>query len=166
MGYNPIETYLEEAEELLADIEQSALNLGAEDSRVEMVNRLFRAFHTLKGSGAMCGLRSVADFTHHVESLLDKVREGTVTFSPALTELVLAAADQIKRLLAAEQGGRPADVEATRTLIKRVEELSDMPPGAACPPVVGAASDLQDRSRAERTSPSGETGQTWRRPAR
>ena len=107
MGYDPVQTFLQEAEELLADIEQSALNLGVEETRVETVNRLFRAFHTIKGSGAMCGLRTVADFTHHVEGLLDRVREGAVAVSSELTDLVLAAADQIKMVLAAEQGGKP-----------------------------------------------------------
>lgn len=141
MGYNPIETYLQEAEELLADIEQSALNLGAEDTRLEMVNRLFRAFHTIKGSGAMCGLRTVADFTHHVESLLDRVREGTVTLSPELTDVVLAAADQIKRLLAAEQGGKAVDAESSRALIERVEELSEMPLGPASPSALSAGAE-------------------------
>lgn len=154
MGYNPIETYLQEAEELLADIEQSALNLGAEDTCVETVNRLFRAFHTIKGSGAMCGLRTVADFTHHVESLLDRVREGTVTLSPELTDVILAAADQIKRLLAAEQNGKPVDAESTRTLIERVEELSDMPPDPGCLP--------GDRPALEKTPPNEGTRQTWR----
>lgn len=154
MAYNPIETYLQEAEELLADIEQSALTLGAEDTCVETVNRLFRAFHTIKGSGAMCGLRTVADFTHHVESLLDRVREGTVTVSPELTDVVLAAADQIKRLLAAEQGGKPVDAESTRTLIERVEELSDMPPGPGCL--------AANRPPCEETSPHQGTRQTWR----
>ncbi|MGA2117973.1 MAG: Hpt domain-containing protein [Bryobacteraceae bacterium] len=107
-GYNPVETFFQEADELLAGIEQSALSLGAEGGTVEIVNQLFRAFHTIKGSGAMCGLDAVAGFTHHVESLLDGVREGAVPVSPKLAELVLKARDHIRGLLEAEQGGRPA----------------------------------------------------------
>src|ERR1017187_614436 len=125
MQHNPVETFLQEAEELLAEIEQSALSLGSGERSEETINRLFRAFHTIKGSGAMCGLHQVAGFTHHVESLLDRVREGAVTVSPGLADLVLAAADQIKMLLAAETGGEAVAAGSSEKLIGKIAELSD-----------------------------------------
>ncbi len=125
MEYNPVQTFLTEAEELLANIEQSALSLGEDESPAEAVNQLFRAFHTIKGSGAMCGLVQVSGFTHHVETLLDRVRGGGVAVSPELSDLVLAAADQIKLLLAVEQGGKPVAPESNQRLIDRISELSD-----------------------------------------
>src|ERR1017187_322801 len=121
MQHNPVETFLQEAEELLAEIEQSALSLGSGERSEETINQLFRAFHTIKGSGAMCGLDAVAGFTHHVESLLDKVREGAVPVSPALTGLVLQARDHIKILLGAAQGGAVPQGSSER-LIAAVEE--------------------------------------------
>ena len=130
MEYNPVQTFLTEAEELLANIEQSALSLGEDESPSEAVNQLFRAFHTIKGSGAMCGLIQVSGFTHHVETLLDKVREGVLAVSPELGDLVLAAADQIKLMLAVEQGGKPVAAESNQRLIDRISELSD---GAVTP---------------------------------
>src|SRR5690348_18008082 len=48
---NPVQTFLVEAEELLSNIEQSALSLGTDESPAEAINQLFRAFHTIKGSG-------------------------------------------------------------------------------------------------------------------
>jgi two-component system, chemotaxis family, sensor kinase CheA len=125
MEYNPVQTFLAEADELLSNIEQSALSLDGDESPAEAINQLFRAFHTIKGSGAMCGLLQVSAFTHHVETLLDRVREGAVAVSPELSDLVLAAADQIKLLLAAEQGGRPVAAESNQRLIDRISELSD-----------------------------------------
>jgi two-component system, chemotaxis family, sensor kinase CheA len=125
MEYNPVQTFLAEAEELIANIEQSALSLGGEEAPADAVNQLFRAFHTIKGSGAMCGLVQVSGFTHHVETLLDKVREGAVAVSPELSDLVLAAADQIKLLLAVEQGGKPVAPDSNQRLIDRISELSD-----------------------------------------
>jgi two-component system chemotaxis sensor kinase CheA len=123
--YDPVQTFLTEAEELLANIEQSALSLGEDQSPAERVNQLFRAFHTIKGSGAMCGLEKVSGFTHHVETLLDKVREGSLAASPELGDLVLAAADQIKLLLAVEQGGKPVAPDFNQRLIDRISELSN-----------------------------------------
>jgi two-component system chemotaxis sensor kinase CheA len=125
MEYNPVPTFLAEAEDLISNIEQSALSLGGDESPAEAINQLFRAFHTIKGSGAMCGLLQVSAFTHHVETLLEKVREGAVAVSPELSDLVLAAADQIKLLLAVEQGGRPVASGSNQRLIDRIAELSD-----------------------------------------
>ncbi len=134
MEYNPVQTFLAEAEELLSNIEQAALGLAENQSPAEAVNQLFRAFHTIKGSGAMCGLDRVSGFTHHVETLLDKVREGAVPVSPELGDLVLAAADQIKLLLAVEQGGKPVAAESNQRLIERISGLSDSAIGTnQCP---------------------------------
>jgi two-component system chemotaxis sensor kinase CheA len=125
MEYNPVQTFLAEADELISNIEQSALSLGGDESPAEAISQLFRAFHTIKGSGAMCGLVQVSAFTHHVETLLDRVREGAVAVSPELSDLVLAAADQIKLLLAVEQGGKPVAADSNQRLIDRISELSD-----------------------------------------
>jgi two-component system chemotaxis sensor kinase CheA len=143
LEYNPVQTFLTEAEELLSSIEQSALSLGGGESPVEAVNQLFRAFHTIKGSGAMCGLHQVSDFTHHVETLLDRVREGAVAVSPELSDLVLAAADQIKLLLAVEQGGKPVAADSNQRLIDRISELPDAAGSASHPPASLPARDEQ-----------------------
>jgi two-component system chemotaxis sensor kinase CheA len=129
MSYNPVETYLQEAEDLLAQIEHSALSLETGAATGETINELFRAFHTLKGSGAMCGLDSVASFTHHVENLLDRVRAGAIPVSPALSSLTLKARDHIKVLLGVEQGGPPASPGVGDILVSTIEELA-----AAAPP--------------------------------
>ncbi len=118
------DAFLQESEDLLAEIEESALALGGDEASSELINRLFRAFHTIKGSGAMCGFNQVAAFTHHVETMLDKVRSGVVPVSPGLAEAVLAAKDQIKVLLVAEQGGDPVPSGSSEKLIARLGKLS------------------------------------------
>jgi two-component system chemotaxis sensor kinase CheA len=115
------DSFLQEAEDLLAEIQECALGLDDENQSAEIVGRLFRAFHTIKGSGAMFGFDCVCKFTHHVETLLDHVREGRVAVSPQLAELLLAAADEIKRLLAVEPGSAPEPSEERETLIATLE---------------------------------------------
>lgn len=124
MPANPIDTFLQEADDLLAEIEASALSLTADPSGTEAVHQIFRAFHTIKGSGSMFGFEDVSAFTHHVESLLDQVREGMVPVSDELTNVILAAADQIKLLLQAAQGGNPVDAALQDALLARVRQLS------------------------------------------
>jgi two-component system chemotaxis sensor kinase CheA len=124
MEYSPATTYLQETEELLADIEQCALALDEGKPAPELVNQLFRAFHTIKGSGAMCGFDCVAKFTHYVETLLDLARNGAIPVSPRLVELILAAKDQIRLLLAVEQGAGTADNAACEQLVAALQEFS------------------------------------------
>ena len=119
-----VDTFLQECEDLLPEIEECALSLDGESDSAEVVGRLFRAFHTIKGSGAMVGLDHVASFTHHVETLLDGVREGKVAASPRIAELVLASADEIKRLLAVEPDSVPVASEGREALIAELEQFA------------------------------------------
>lgn len=95
----PNHTFLQEADDLLAQIEAITLELRPGEVPGEAINHLFRAFHTIKGSGAMFGFEQVAAFTHHVETVLDQVRSGALAISEELLNLVLASKDQIKALL-------------------------------------------------------------------
>jgi two-component system chemotaxis sensor kinase CheA len=134
MASNPVDVFLQEADDLLVQIEAAALVLSQDPSGGETINEIFRAFHTIKGSGAMFGFDDLAAFTHQVETLLDKVRDGAVPVSGELANVVLAAADHIKLLLIAAQGGAPADGSSQASLLARVRALS-----AGDAPVVQAA---------------------------
>ena len=125
--YNPIETFMQEAEDLLVAIEQSALDVERDPTDGEALNRLFRSFHTLKGSGSMFGFDEVADFTHHVESALDRSREGALPLTPALIALLLSAKDQIKALLAGETGD---DTQRIIAELNALQGLAPSTPGA------------------------------------
>ena len=67
------EAFVEEAHELLAELENSLLELEETPDDKELVGRVFRAMHTIKGSGAMFGFDDIAAFTHEVET---RVRQG------------------------------------------------------------------------------------------
>lgn len=129
MAYDPIETFRQEADELLAEIELAALSLDSGEWSDETIHQLFRAFHTIKGSGAMCGFDSVAAFTHHVESLLDKVREGSLPVSAELTKLILDARDHIRILLNSDPAERAVDRPAE--LVETIHTLLHDPEGVA-----------------------------------
>ncbi len=123
MPFNPFSTFLQEAEELTAEIERCALELSSEEAPEETVHRLFRAFHTIKGSSGMCGLNTLSEFTHHVENILDRVREGTMPVSDELIALILESTDHIKSLLNAEQSGEPLPSGAAKELEDRLALL-------------------------------------------
>lgn len=116
MTPNPVETFLHEAEDLLAQIEEVSVDFDVSDPSTESINQLFRAFHTIKGSGSMFGFDVVAAFTHHVESTLDQVREGTLEMSSELLDLILAARDHIKFLFENPKSTSDSDEAGNRII--------------------------------------------------
>jgi len=117
------ETYRLEALELLSDVEEAILDVEQDSGNAEHVNRLFRAMHTIKGSGAMFGFDDIADFTHHAETVLDKVREGTLPVNKDLIDLILASSDQIRAMLQATDGGAPVDISRSEQIVAGLKAL-------------------------------------------
>jgi len=143
---NPAHTFLQEAEDLLAKIEEIALEVQPGETPGESVHHLFRAFHTIKGSGAMFGFDTVAAFTHHVETVLDKVRDGLVPISRELIDLILASRDQIKNLLEAAQTGGPVPLANGQKLITGLNALlPDKPAEASARPTPAPAAPAAAR---------------------
>ncbi len=99
-----IATYREEAGELLAELETSLLDLEETPDDNDLINRVFRAMHTIKGSGAMFGFDEIASFTHEVETVFDMVRNGKLTVTKRLLDLTLKSRDHISYLLSCPLG--------------------------------------------------------------
>jgi len=93
------ETYKEEANEQLLELETSLLELEETPEDAELIGKAFRAMHTIKGSGAMFGFDDIAGFTHEIETVYDKVREGIIPVTKDLIDLTLMAKDHIKSML-------------------------------------------------------------------
>jgi two-component system chemotaxis sensor kinase CheA len=94
-----LHTYILESRELLEDMEQALLAAGDSADPGEVVNAVFRAMHTIKGSAGLFGLDQVVDFTHVAESVLDEVRAGRCPLDPALVALLLACRDHTAALI-------------------------------------------------------------------
>ncbi|PLX84513.1 MAG: chemotaxis protein CheA [Desulfuromonas sp.] len=103
------EIFREEANELLAELETSLLELEENSGDSELVAQVFRAMHTIKGSGAMFGFDEVAAFTHEVETVFYQVRNGKLQVTKALVDLSLSAKDHIRSLLD-DSGEDPAAI--------------------------------------------------------
>ena len=95
----PKQVYREEAFELLSDLEDALIELEQQPGDLDTVNRIFRAMHTIKGSGAMFGFDEIATFTHTIETVYDLIREGKLSVDEDLISLTLRSCDQIKACL-------------------------------------------------------------------
>lgn len=115
--------FISEAHEQLDTIEQLLLQLEACPDDRELLDALFRCAHTVKGSAGIFGLDKVVAFTHHVETLLDQMREGAVALGPDLSTLLLECKDQVLHLVdsATNDGAdTQADLETRADLITRL----------------------------------------------
>jgi two-component system chemotaxis sensor kinase CheA len=119
------QAFLEEARELLSELESSLLQLEESPDDLEVVGRVFRAMHTIKGSGAMFGFEAISAFTHEVETVYDLVREEKIKVTRPLIDLSLQARDHILALLedeaAVEKGQTRSLVEAFRNFLPVAE---------------------------------------------
>jgi len=106
------EAFLDEAQELLTALESSLLELERNPKDSELIDQVFRALHTIKGSGAMFGFDQIADFTHDIETVFDLVRDGEIPVTKELITLTLTARDQIQALVDAVHGNTPPDEAA------------------------------------------------------
>ena len=111
-GGDPTETFRQEAQELLEQLEQILLDLTRTPDNPDLVDSTFRALHTIKGSGSMFGFDAVAGFTHHVESAFDLVRKGKVAMTVALADIALAGKDHIRNLIERPESADPAEGKA------------------------------------------------------
>lgn len=121
------EAFREEAYELLVELEASLLELEKTPADTDLIGRVFRAMHTIKGSGAMFGFEDVAAFTHDIETLYDLVRNGKAGITKDVIDLTLSACDEIRKMVSGEKiesadaGRAKAITEAFRRSIAGVE---------------------------------------------
>jgi two-component system chemotaxis sensor kinase CheA len=130
-----LETFIVECRELLGDMETALLAVEGADEKDEMINAIFRAAHTIKGSSGLFSLDHVVAFTHAVESVLDKVRAGKLVLADKLVVLLLACCDHIGALIngvaAGELAGTPTLLTAGEPLIAQLRSFLDTPKAAA-----------------------------------
>lgn len=148
-------TFIEEATESLTTIEQCLLQLEEEPGERGLLDALFRCAHTVKGSAGIFGLDDIVGFTHHVETLLDLMREGSVTLTPDISTLLLQACDAIRYLvhIAAHPGDEDSEQLALReALVARLLALThaaDPQPSVVPGEVARAADAISDAAPSE-----------------
>lgn len=127
------EAYKEEAYELLGELETSLLELEEAPEDSDLIGRVFRTMHTIKGSGAMFGFDDIANFTHNVETTFDLVREGKIKVTKELVNLTLSARDYIKDLLDSSSGAGEIDQDKGNKIIDSLQQLLPFAPKKAEP---------------------------------
>lgn len=147
------DTFFEEAQELLDEMEQLLLGLDLDAPDPEHLNAIFRAAHSIKGGAGTFGLDLLQRTTHLLENLLDATRHGELTLRRDIVDIFLETKDMLQDQMDAYRGGEEPDPEAFERICKvlqqlALEEIGDpsaapapAAPAAAAPPEPAVAAD-------------------------
>jgi len=127
-----LQTFTIESLELLQDMEEGLLGLEDDQEPAERINAIFRTAHTIKGSAGLFGLDHIVAFTHVVESVLDRLRDGKLAVSTELVAALLPCCDHITQLIHGVADGQtdedPATSAAGRQLLDGLQPFLNTEP--------------------------------------
>lgn len=120
-----LQTFFEESSEGLEIMETGLLNLDVGTADSEEINTIFRAAHSIKGGSATFGLSAVASFTHHMETLLDELRDGRRDVTQEVVDLLLQSVDCLRELLEAAQNNDEFDAQRIQQTEDEMQRVLD-----------------------------------------
>lgn len=118
------DTFFEEAEELLGDMERHLMELDVDEPDPEQLNAIFRAAHSIKGGAGTFGFLVLQETTHILENLLDHTRRGELTLRRDIVDSFLEAKDMLHDQLDAYRNGAEPDPEAFERICQTLKQLA------------------------------------------
>lgn len=140
MTAEDIKVFLDEAEEMLQAMEDGILVLEKDGENPEKLQEIFRAAHTLKGSSATLGHKRMAEVTHSMENVLDKLRKGKLQVSRAVVDTLFACLDVLQAFKEEIASGEESGV-STEEIMQRLASIDLIDTGdaaAVAQPATGA----------------------------
>ena len=123
-----LQSFFEECSESLDSTERSLLNLELSGDNTDAIDTIFRGAHSIKGASATFAFNDVASFTHAMETLLDRIRDGRKSIIREDVDLLLASVDCVRSMLAAKQSGGDIDAARVNELQVRLKSALDEKP--------------------------------------
>lgn len=139
-----IGVFIDELEEKIQVINDGLLALERDESNQDIIQEIFRAAHTIKGSSGIMGYQNMTSLTHEMENLFDKIRHGEIHVTSEMVNVLFEALDTLKVLRDEVTGdGSGADITAVVEKIKAFVEVSSTTAKAAVPHTTSEAAPVQ-----------------------
>jgi two-component system chemotaxis sensor kinase CheA len=121
--------FLTESQEQLLEINNALLELERGESDAS-VARLFRAVHSMKGMSAAMGYNSVAELSHEMETLFDKLRTGALVVTPVIVDTLFAGADALEQAVSMATANPPEEMDVAGVIqrLNSPSRLRSKPP--------------------------------------
>lgn len=148
-----MEDFLIEAFEMVEQLDQDLVELESNPEDLDLLNRIFRVAHTIKGSSSFLNFDILTSLTHHMEDVLNKARRAELKITPDVMDVVLQSVDLMKALLSAiRDNGTDANSGIDITdIVKKLQEVSGGGSEEGAPAQEASKADSQP---AEQTAPS------------
>lgn len=117
--------FLAEVNELTDSLEKTLIELEENRKDKDLITKIFRAMHTLKGSSGMFGFNVISEFTHNLETIYELLRDGKIEITTNLINVTFAAVDHIKSLLNDPELKNAKNKEENITLLDKIDEITD-----------------------------------------
>ncbi len=119
-----LQDFIVETEEILEALDEKFVELEKDQSNKDLINEIFRAVHTIKGAAGFLGLNQIVDLSHASENVLKKLRDGLLSPSPEITDVILESVDKLKILVDKVKNNdkTPEDIDSLLTKLKKIEE--------------------------------------------
>jgi len=148
--------FLTEAGEMLEGLDVKLVELEGRPDDRDLLNEIFRGFHTIKGGGGFLEATALVELCHRAENLLDHLRNGSLTLTAEMLDVILAATGEVKQMFCQMEGQsmpEPSDPELLRQIEAALEGRlvkAGPPPAAPLPasaPAAGAAASERPQSQ-------------------
>ena len=118
-----VQEFFVESWELIDELDQDLVTLEETPDDADLLNKIFRAAHTLKGSSSFLGFTAISGVTHRVEDIFNKLRKHEMTLAPEVMDVILEAVDRVRKLMEAAQDG--SDGPLVEDILAALGEVSE-----------------------------------------
>ncbi|QWV97241.1 chemotaxis protein CheA [Geomonas nitrogeniifigens] len=120
-----LDGFLAETTELLEKLDDDLISLEKSPEDADLMNRIFRSIHTVKGASSFLGFDMLVKVTHKTEDVLNRLRKVELTLTPEIMDVILEAVDLVKTLVADIKGGDIIERDLEGTIAKLIPYLSE-----------------------------------------
>jgi two-component system chemotaxis sensor kinase CheA len=141
-----LDSFLIETQEILDTLDQDLMQLESQAENFDLLNSVFRSFHTIKGTSSFMGFEQITEITHHAEDILNKLRKAELKVNAEIVDALLEVYDWLKMLLKKAQAGdlEPVDYSKTMDKLTKIGHPDAAPKVVAATPVAATTSTVPD----------------------
>lgn len=154
-----VESFLIESKEIIDSLDTDLIDLEKNPADEELLNKVFRAFHTIKGAAGFLNLTKLTSLTHRSEDLLNKLRKKEMVLTPDLMDIILNSFDKMKELIVSIEQSKNEDVEIDEI----IKQLTSVVNGTMKPVTEETSESVktkQKRGRKKKSETSSEKTET------
>ena len=100
-----VQDFLVETNEIIENLDHDLVELESNQNDLELLNKIFRGAHTMKGSSSFLGFNKLAELTHHAEDILNKLRKGEMVVTREIMDTLLEFVDKTKQIISDIENG-------------------------------------------------------------